>query len=51
MAVSVRIKSGSLCLEAHLIMTNVLPNGTSQRMSRIVGTSMNFSDLKKNCRQ
>lgn len=43
------MKSESLCLEAHLTMNNVLPNGTSQTVSRALATSMNFNDVKKNC--
>lgn len=43
------MKSESLCLEAHLTMNNVLPNGTSQTVSRPLATSMNFNDVKKNC--
>lgn len=44
------MKSETLCLEAHLTMTNVLPNGTSQTVNRALATSMNFNDVKKNCR-
>lgn len=41
----------SLCFEAHLTMTDVLPNGTSQTVSRALATSMNFNMnyLKKSC--
>lgn len=49
MEMCVRMKSGSLCLEAYLTMTNVSPKRTSQRVSRAI--SMNFNDVKKNCRQ
>lgn len=41
------MKSESLCLAAHLTVINVLPNGTSQTVSRALATSMNFNDVKR----
>lgn len=38
-------------LEAYLTMTNVFSNGTSQILSRVVATVINFINVKKYCRQ